>query len=90
MSGKILTFIMISGKNLKCGMCREIVPLSDISYVDARPEAEDSNDWNHIKVKGSHSTKIEAVVKQLLIIRAEDPTAKCLIFSTVFLLHHTK
>ena len=33
-------------------------------------------------VKGSHSTKIEAVIKCLLRIRSEDEGAKSLVFST--------
>lgn len=36
-----------------------------------------------IFVQGSHSTKVEAVVKCLLNIRKEDPKAKSLVFSTV-------
>jgi len=34
-------------------------------------------------LQGSHSTKVEAVVKCLLQIRKEDPSAKALVFSTV-------
>lgn len=34
-------------------------------------------------LQGSHSTKVEAVVKCLLKIKKEDPTAKSLVFSTV-------
>ena len=35
--------------------------------------------------QGSHSTKVEAVVRCLLRIKRDDPTAKALVFSTVSL-----
>lgn len=57
------------------------MPMSEISHVDARPGGEAPLD--EIPVKGSYSTKIEAVVRKLLAIKAEDPAAKCLIFSEV-------
>lgn len=34
------------------------------------------------EVRGSHSTKVEAVVKALLKIRSEDQKSKSLVFST--------
>jgi len=34
-------------------------------------------------LQGSHSTKVEAVVRTLLTIKSSDSTAKCLVFSTV-------
>ena len=34
-----------------------------------------------LEIKGSWSTKMEAVVKTLLRIKNLDPTAKCLVFS---------
>ncbi len=61
--------------------------LSEISYVEV-PNKEDEKDGNKetIVIRGSHSTKVEAVVRQLLMIKAEDPSSKCLVFSTV--IHH--
>ena len=47
--------------------------------VDHKTE-EDSKAYE--AVKGSLSTKIEAVVKTLIKIRNDDPTAKSLVFST--------
>ena len=34
-------------------------------------------------LQGSHSTKIEAIVRTLLSIKSTDSEAKCLVFSTV-------
>jgi E3 ubiquitin-protein ligase SHPRH len=70
-------------RRLRCAICREMTDLPDISYVDTKPDEGDSPEEAAIRVQGSHSTKVEAVVKQLLIIKASDPDAKCLIFSTV-------
>lgn len=69
-------------KSLKCGLCRALIPLNEITYVDA---TNIKTEESEINVVGSHSTKIAAIVRKLLVIRAQDPTAKCLIFSTVFL-----
>lgn len=60
--------------------------LGDISYVGMpqQPEEEpEKGSLLSIRVKGSHSTKVEAIVRQLLWIRAREPDAKCLVFSTV-------
>ena len=70
-------------RRLRCAICREMTDLPDIAYVDTKPDAGDSPAETAIRVQGSHSTKVEAVVKQLLLIKAIDPDAKCLIFSTV-------
>jgi len=39
-------------------------------------------------LKGSHSTKVEAVVRTLKRIQFKDPGAKSLVFSTVLINHH--
>ena len=68
---------------LRCAICRETTALAEIAYVDACPVKEEDAEEAELKVKGSHSTKVEAIVRQLLQIRAKDPEAKCLVFSTV-------
>ena len=57
--------------------------MAEIAYVDASPIKEEDTEQTELKVKGSHSTKVEAIVKQLLLIRSQDAEAKCLVFSTV-------
>ena len=53
---------------------------AEISYVSTKNEQEDEFDMED--VKGSHSTKVEAILKCLLKIRSEDEEAKSLVFST--------
>lgn len=69
-------------KNLRCAICRELTALSEIAYVDAQSE-DSENGESKVQVKGSHSTKVQAVVERLLLIKKQDPDAKCLVFSTV-------
>ena len=69
-------------KSLRCAICRESTALSEIAYVDAQAEEPEGN-AESIKIKGSHSTKVQAVVQRLLMIKKEDPEAKCLVFSSV-------
>lgn len=70
-------------KNLRCAICREVTALSEIAYVDAQAEVTEDGESKVVQVKGSHSTKVQAVVERLLLIKKEDPDAKCLVFSTV-------
>lgn len=42
-----------------------------------------SNVFSSLCSKGSHSTKVEAVVRTLMRIQHRDPEAKALVFSTV-------
>ena len=51
--------------------------------VRAKEADDELNDVSSFKVKGSHSTKVQAVVQQLLLIKKDEPDAKCLVFSTV-------
>ncbi|MEQ2212163.1 hypothetical protein XENOCAPTIV_026490 [Xenoophorus captivus] len=65
---------------IKCAICRQTTSHTEISYVFT------TQSYNHeqdIPVKGSHSTKVEAVVRTLKKIQRNDPIAKCLVFSTV-------
>lgn len=70
-------------KNLRCAICRELTALSEIAYVDAQAEVLEDKESTVVQVKGSHSTKVQAVVERLLLIKKQDPDAKCLVFSTV-------
>lgn len=64
---------------IKCAICRQPTCHSEISYVFT---AQSSSQDQDLPVKGSHSTKVEAVVRTLLKIQMTDPGAKCLVFST--------
>ena len=58
---------------------RSITAHAEISYVSTKNEKEE---FDEETVKGSHSTKVEAVLKCLLRIQTEDEEAKSLVFST--------
>ncbi|NXA37714.1 SHPRH ligase, partial [Eudromia elegans] len=64
---------------IKCAICRQTTSHKEISYVFT---AETANQEEDIPVKGSHSTKVEAVVRTLKRIQFKDPGAKSLVFST--------
>ncbi|XP_016854276.2 E3 ubiquitin-protein ligase SHPRH isoform X2 [Anolis carolinensis] len=65
--------------SIKCAICRQTTSHKEISYVFT---AETPNQEDDIPVKGSHSTKVEAVVRTLKRIQFKDPGAKSLVFST--------
>ncbi|XP_010118677.1 PREDICTED: E3 ubiquitin-protein ligase SHPRH [Chlamydotis macqueenii] len=65
--------------SIKCAICRQTTSHKEISYVFT---AETANQEDDIPVKGSHSTKVEAVVRTLKRIQFKDPGAKALVFST--------
>ncbi|XP_045026418.1 LOW QUALITY PROTEIN: E3 ubiquitin-protein ligase SHPRH [Daphnia magna] len=69
-------------RKLKCAICRDTTALFEIAYVDAQADASENPSLVSVQVKGSHSTKVQAVVQQLLLIKKDDPSAKCLVFST--------
>lgn len=70
--------------NVKCPICREITREDGISYVNLSCKVYATrNNGAAITVRGSHSTKVEAVVHRLLALRAEEPDVKALVFSTV-------
>ncbi|XP_054470083.1 E3 ubiquitin-protein ligase SHPRH [Anoplopoma fimbria] len=64
---------------IKCAICRQTTSHAEISYVFTTQSSSQDQD---IPVKGSHSTKVEAVVRTLKKIQLTDPGAKCLVFST--------
>ncbi|XP_040285441.1 E3 ubiquitin-protein ligase SHPRH [Bufo bufo] len=64
---------------IKCAICRQTTSHKEISYVFTSEAASEEKD---IPVKGSHSTKVEAVVRTLMKIQTLDPGAKSLVFST--------
>lgn len=64
---------------IKCAICRQTTSHTEISYVFTTQSSGQDQD---IPVKGSHSTKVEAVVRTLKKIQMTDPVAKCLVFST--------
>ncbi|XP_063299658.1 E3 ubiquitin-protein ligase SHPRH isoform X1 [Pelobates fuscus] len=64
---------------IKCAICRQTTSHKEISYVFT---SETANEEKDIPVKGSHSTKVEAVVRTLMKIHHRDPGAKALVFST--------
>ncbi|XP_061700944.1 E3 ubiquitin-protein ligase SHPRH isoform X1 [Syngnathoides biaculeatus] len=64
---------------INCAICRQTTSHAEISYVFT---AQASSQDQDIPVKGSHSTKVEAVVRTLKKIQVSDPGAKCLVFST--------
>ncbi|XP_036398271.1 E3 ubiquitin-protein ligase SHPRH [Megalops cyprinoides] len=64
---------------IKCAICRQTTSHTEISYVFTTQMASQGQD---IPVKGSHSTKVEAVVRALKKIQMTDPGAKSLVFST--------
>ncbi|XP_023605934.1 E3 ubiquitin-protein ligase SHPRH isoform X3 [Myotis lucifugus] len=65
--------------SIKCAICRQNTSHKEISYVFTSEKASQEED---IPVKGSHSTKVEAVVRTLMRIQLRDPEAKALVFST--------
>ncbi|KAM6433911.1 E3 ubiquitin-protein ligase SHPRH [Rhynochetos jubatus] len=65
--------------SIKCAICRQTTSHKEVSYVFT---AETANQEDDIPVKGSHSTKVEAVVRTLKRIQFKDPGAKSLVFST--------
>ncbi|EHB10030.1 E3 ubiquitin-protein ligase SHPRH [Heterocephalus glaber] len=65
--------------SIKCAICRQTTSHKEISYVFTSERASQEED---IPVQGSHSTKVEAVVRTLMRIQRTDPGAKALVFST--------
>ncbi|XP_072912668.1 E3 ubiquitin-protein ligase SHPRH isoform X2 [Hemitrygon akajei] len=65
--------------SIKCAICRQTTTHKEISYVFTN-EAADKED--EFPVKGSHSTKVEAVLRALKKIQQREPGAKALVFST--------
>lgn len=69
----------MSGDFIDCPLCRVKTPHHSISYVQSKKEP----DFEFSDLIRNHSTKVTAVVSQLLSLIHEDPDVKVLIFSTV-------
>ena len=67
--------------SVRCAICRNLTFHGEISYVKTKGSDEQEEELD-LNVKGSLSTKVEAVVKELLKIQRADPEAKSLVFST--------
>ncbi|XP_039294861.1 E3 ubiquitin-protein ligase SHPRH [Nilaparvata lugens] len=63
---------------LACPVCREVTFTADVSHIEARPEV---TDHPTAEVKGSYTTKIAAMVSELIVLRSKEPQVKVLIFS---------
>jgi E3 ubiquitin-protein ligase SHPRH len=66
--------------NISCPLCRFITQPTELTYVSVNFRKPISAE-NGVTVKGSHSTKVEAIIDCVLRIRSEDPDAKILVFS---------
>lgn len=66
--------------SLLCAVCRTSCAHGDVFYVEtSRPtQARQSR----FALKGSHTTKVGGIVETILEIKADDPSAKALVFST--------
>ncbi|KAG9149766.1 hypothetical protein Leryth_021853 [Lithospermum erythrorhizon] len=74
---------------IMCPTCRQPTNYGNIAYVDDRhtysqdSSAHTSGDSEaSIPVKGSYSTKIEAVTRRILGINSKDPSAKIIVFTS--------
>ncbi|XP_069742136.1 E3 ubiquitin-protein ligase SHPRH isoform X2 [Narcine bancroftii] len=65
--------------SIKCAICRQATMHKEISCVFTN---EAANQEDEFPVKGSHSTKVEAVLRTLKKIQQKEPGAKALVFST--------
>ncbi|XP_048453037.1 E3 ubiquitin-protein ligase SHPRH [Rhincodon typus] len=64
---------------IKCAICRQTTAHKEVSYVFTTEAASKEDEF---PVKGSHSTKVEAVLRTLKKIQQKEPEAKALVFST--------
>ena len=64
---------------IQCALCREPTQFDEIRYVTTRRRRDEVE---AIKVRGSHSTKVEAVVRKIIEIQRDDNEARILVFST--------
>lgn len=76
-------------KNLvHCAVCRETTNFNEVSFVNFDPDGggcgNDAEGSNIVipSVEGSHSTKVEAIIRRIFYLKATDPFVKVLIFST--------
>lgn len=66
-------------KHIRCSICRKSQNMDDVSYIRIKGKNDNMND---IDIKGSYSTKVQAIVKHVLYLRNQDKDVKILIFST--------
>lgn len=66
-------------QRVSCSVCRYVQYLNDISYIKVKGTNDATDD---IEIKGSYSTKIQAIVKHTLLLRQDDETVKILVFSS--------
>jgi len=64
---------------IQCALCREPTQFDEIRYVTTQRRRDEKET---IKVRGSHSTKVEAVVRKIIEIHRDDEDARILVFST--------
>lgn len=72
-------------KQVLCAICRENTKFDEVSFVN--PSSDDKIESTETEnslpsVEGSHSTKVEAIIKKLFLLKAADPYVKVLVFST--------
>ncbi|XP_013421638.1 E3 ubiquitin-protein ligase SHPRH [Lingula anatina] len=67
---------------VKCAICRQTTAHGDISYVSTKADKNNEDGAENIHIKGSHSTKVQAVVHTIKLLHATEPGAKALVFST--------
>ncbi|KAL3188009.1 hypothetical protein MRX96_004245 [Rhipicephalus microplus] len=65
--------------SLLCAVCRSSCAHGDVFYVDTAPP---TTSHPRFSVKGSHTTKIGGIIETILEIKADDPSAKALVFSS--------
>lgn len=62
-----------------CPICRMRQKVSEISYIKLNKNGDDQDE---VKINGSYSSKVEAIVRLVLKLKSEDEDVKILIFST--------
>ncbi|XP_054724305.1 E3 ubiquitin-protein ligase SHPRH-like [Uloborus diversus] len=62
--------------NIRCPVCRSVANVLNVYFIN------NSVDKSDTKIEGNTSTKTIAIIKCLLNVWKEEPSAKCLIFSS--------
>lgn len=66
-------------KSIPCSICRSKYQFGDISYIKLKGTNDKTDDF---EIKGSYSTKVQGIIKNILLLRQEDEKVKILIFSS--------
>lgn len=66
--------------SLLCAICRSSCAHGDVFYVETNRPSQSRQ--SRFTLKGSHTTKVGGIVETILEIKADDPSAKVLVFST--------